>query len=196
MNLIINNSIGNYGYTFQIKTPVSIYFTATVNPDVADGRIYLPNNSISIQGLNALTFYNGNPVTYQVQPQYSIDQEQAIKFDISFNKSFVSNITYDSHGVAINNSYYNNTITGSFYVGTLTVSNLYLLTRPSYIYDIDLNFVMNTQGMNSLFSSYFTTLTVGVKCNVDAANYINVAKNIIVANNGSYPLTTFQFTGA
>lgn len=196
MNLIINNSIENYAYTFQIQTPICLYFTATVNTDVADGHIYLPNNSISIGSISAFTFYNSNPVTYQVQPQYYIDDEQPINFDISFNKGYVNNITYDSNGIAINNSYYNNTITGSLYIGTLTVSNLYLLTAPSYIYDIDLNFVMDTEGMNSLFSSYFTTLTVGVKCNVDATNYINIAKNITVDNTDIYPLTAFQFTGA
>jgi hypothetical protein len=192
MNLIINNSIKDYAYTFTIKTPISIYFTATVNRDIPDGIIDIPNNSISIQGASVFTFYNGKPVTYQKTPAFSIDHDQTINFDILFNKHYINNVTYDSNGVAINNSYYNNTITGSFYLGTLTVSNFYLLTAASYIYDINLNFAMNI-AMNSQFSSYFSAFTVGVKCNVD--NNTKVAQNINMKNTGVYPLTQFQFSG-
>jgi hypothetical protein len=192
MNLLINNSINNYAYTFTIKTPISVYFTATLNPDIPAGNIYLPNNSLSIQGVNIFTFYNGAQIVYQTTPTFSIDHEQDIRFDISFNSGFVSSTSYDSHGILIDNSYYNNTITGTFYIGTLTVSNLYLLTAASYIYDIDLNFTMNTSGMNSLFSSYFSTLTVGVNCNVDSNSKVD--KNIIINNTGSYPLTQFLFS--
>lgn len=180
MNLIINNSIKDYAYTFTIKTPIRIYFSATVSPDVPDGLIDLPNNSINIQGVSIFTFYNGQPVTYQKTPAFSIDHDQSINFDILFNKHY------------INNTEYNNTITGSFYLGTLTVSNFYLLTAASYIYDINLNFAMNTS-MNSQFSSYFSAFTVGVTCNVD--NNTKIAQNINMKNVDVYPLTKFQFSG-
>jgi hypothetical protein len=192
MNLVINNSIDYYAYTFTIKTPVTIYFTATVDTDIPDGLINLPNNSISVQDIKIITFYNGNVVTYQKTPVLSIAHDQTINFDISLNKQYVTNITYDNNGLAINNSYYNNTITGSFYLGELTISDFYLLTAPSYIYDIDLNFSLLVN-MNSQFSSYFTALTVGIKCNVDSNE--KIARNINMTNSNVYPLTSFQFSG-
>jgi hypothetical protein len=192
MNLVINNSIEYYAYTFTIKTPVSLYFTAIVDTDIPDGLINLPNNSISVQDINIITFYNGRTVTYQKTPSLSINHDQTIHFDISLNKQYVTNITYDNNGVAVNNSYYNNSITGSFYLGELTISNFYLLTAPSYIYDIDLNFALLTN-MNSQFSSYFNDLTVGIKCNVDTNE--KIARNIIMTNSYVYPLTQFQFSG-
>jgi hypothetical protein len=190
MNLLINNSINNYAYTFTIKTPISVYFKATLNYDVS-GSVYLPNNSISIQDILAVTFFNGKSITYQKTPEFSIEYNQPILFDISFNKTYVNSVTYNN-GVAINNSYYNDTIVGRFYLGTLTVSNLYLLTAGSYIYDINLNFSMTAE-MNSQFTSYFSALTVGVNCNVD--NNTKIAQNIIISNNGVYPLSKFQFSG-
>jgi len=195
MNLIINDAINNYAYTYTIKTPVSIYFSATVNSDVSNGLIYLPNNTISIEAVNVFTYYNGQQITYQKQPIITLDNDETLQFDISLNKRFVSQHSYDQHGILIDTSYYNNTITGRYFLGNLTVSNLYLLTSPSYIYDINLNFFMSTN-MNGLFSSYFNTMQVGVYCNVDSAYYPNIAANIILNNNSTYQLQTFGFSGS
>jgi hypothetical protein len=195
MNLVINNKIDNYAYTFSIKTPISIYFTATLNNDIPDGRIYLPNNTISIDATNLFTFYNGTQITYQTQPILTLDHPEPISFDISFNKGYVNNVYYDSKGILINNSYYNNTITIQYYLGMLNISNLYLLTAPSYIYDLDLNFSMSLN-LNSLFDSNFDTPTIGVYCNVDDNYSKRIAKNVILYNNSTYPLNQFQFSGS
>lgn len=194
MNLIINNAINNYAYTFTIQTPVSIYFTATVNTNVPDGQIYLPNNSINIDTVNVFTYYNGKQITYYNQPNVSLTYPETLSFDISLNKRYVSQTSYDEKGLLINTSYYNNTITGRYYLGMLNITNLYLLTSPSYIYDINLNFFMSTN-MNALFSSYFDVITVGVYCNVDSAYYPNIAQNIVLNNNSTYQLQTFEFSG-
>lgn len=195
MNLVINNKIDNFSYIYSIKVPISIYFTATVNHDIPDGPIYLPNNTISINTTNIFTFYNGNQITYQTQPILTLDNPETISFDISFNKSYVEDITYDEHGIAINNSYLNNTITIQYYLGMLNISNLYLLTAPSYIYDLDLNFSM-TQGLNALFDSNFDTPTIGVYCNVDNNYSKRISKNVILYNNSTYPLDQFQFSSS
>jgi hypothetical protein len=195
MNLAINNTINNFAYTFSMQIPVSIYFTATVNPDIPDGNIYLPNNFISINGINIFTFFNGNQINYQTQPVITLDNPETLSFDISFNKGYVHNISYDSNGVAINNSYMNNTITVQYYLGMLNVSNFYLLTAPSYIYDIDFNFSMS-QNLNALFSSIFDVPTIGVYCNVDNNYSLRIAKNVILLNNSTYPLNKFQFYGS
>jgi len=194
MNLIINNAVNNYAYTFTIQTPVSIYFTATVNTDVPDGQIYLPNNTINIDTVNVFTYYNGKQITYYTQPNVSLTNPETISFDISLNKRYVSQTSYDDKGLLINTSYYNNTITGRYYLGMLNITNLYLLTSPSYIYDINLNFFMSTN-MNALFSSYFDIMTVGVYCNVDSSYYPNIAQNIVLNNNSTYQLQTFEFSG-
>lgn len=194
MNLIINNAINNYAYTFTIQTPISIYFTATVKTDVPDGLVFLPNNTINIDTINVFTYYNGKQITYYKQPNVSLTHPETLSFDISLNKRFVSQTSYDQHGLLINTSYYNNTITGQYYLGMLNITDLYLLTSPSYIYDIDLNFFMSTN-MNALFTSYFDTMTVGVYCNVDSAYYPNIAKNITLRNNSIYQLGGFGFSG-
>jgi hypothetical protein len=194
MNLIINNAINNYAYTFTIQIPISIYFTATVNTDVPNGPIYLPNNTINIDTINVFTYYNGQQITYQKQPIITLNNDETLSFDISFNKRFVSQTSYDQHGILINTSYYNNTITGRYYLGMLNITNLYLLTSPSYIYDINLNFFMSTN-MNALFSSYFDTMTVGIYCNIDSTYYPNIIKNINLRNNSTYQLGTFGFSG-
>jgi hypothetical protein len=194
MNLAINNKINYFAYTFSIKTPVSIYFTATVNSSVPDGPIYLPNNTINIDAANIYTFFNGSQITYQTQPILTLDNPETLSFDISFNKGTVNNITYDSQGLMINNSYKNNTITIQYYLGMLNISNLYLLTAASYIYDIDLNFVM-TQSLNALFSSYFDSPTIGVYCNVDSPFSTKIANNVVLRNNSTYPANVFQFSG-
>lgn len=195
MNLIINNKIDNYAYTFSIKTPVSIYFKATVKYDVPDGPIFLPNNSIAIDTINLFTFYNGKQIIYQTQPVLTIDHPETISFDISFDKGYVEDITYDENGIAINNSYLNNTITIQYYLGMLNISNLYLLTAPSYIYDMDLNFSMS-QNLNALFSSNFDTPTIGVYCNVDNNYSKRIEKNVILYNNSTYQLDQFQFSSS
>uniref|UniRef100_A0A6C0B3K2 Uncharacterized protein n=1 Tax=viral metagenome TaxID=1070528 RepID=A0A6C0B3K2_9ZZZZ len=194
MNLIINNAIDNYSYTFAFQIPISIYFTATVRDDVPDGLIYLPNNTINIDTINVFTYYNGQQITYQKQPIITLDNDETLSFDISLNKRFVSQTSYDEKGLLINTSYYNNTITGQYYLGMLNITNLYLLTSPSYIYDINLNFFMSTN-MNALFTSYFDIITVGVYCNVDSSYYPNIAKNIILRNNSTYQLGAFGLSG-
>jgi len=195
-NLVINNSIKNFATTFSIKVPVSIYFTATTRSDIPDGPIVLKNNTINIETTNVFTFYNGKQITYSRQPIVTFDNNETIQFDISFNKSFVSNITYNSKGQAINNSYYNNTFTGRYFLGNLNISNLYLLTAPSYIYDINLNFFMASSILsNANYLSYFDTFAMGVYSNVDSTFYPNIATNIVLKNNSRYPLSTFQFSG-
>jgi len=197
MNLTINNSIDKFAYTFSMKIPISIYFSATVNHDIPDGDIYLPNNNISISAINIFTFFNGNQINYQTQPILTLDHPENISFDISFKKGYVEDITYDEHGIAINNSYMNNTITIQYYLGMLNVSNLYLLTAPSYIYDIDLNFRMSEiSNLNALFSSIFDTPKFGVYCNVNSNYSTQIAKNVILYNNSTYPLNQFEFIGS
>jgi len=195
LNLIINDAINNYAYTYTIQTPISIYFSATVNSDISNGHIYLPNNTISIEAVNVFTYYNGQQITYQKQPVVTLDNEETLQFDISLNKRFVSQQSYDQDGLLVDTSYYNNTMTGRYFLGNLNISSLYLLTSPSYIYDINLNFFMSTN-MNALFSSYFTTMKVGVYCNVDSAYYPNIATNIISRNNSTYALTAFGLSGS
>jgi hypothetical protein len=178
MNLVINNSIKNYAYTFSIQTPISLYFTATLNSDVPDGPIYLPNNNLNISGINIFTYYNGTRIPYQTQPVFTPESNETLRFDISFNKGFV-----------------NNTITLRYYLGTLNISNLYLLTAASYVYDIELNFAMTTT-LNAFFNSYFDTFTVGIYCNVDSTYSPNIIRNINLQNRSVYPLTKFQFYGS
>jgi hypothetical protein len=194
INLVINNSINNFSHTFSMKIPISIYFKATVKYDIPDGLISLSNNTIAIDTINLFTFYNGKQIIYQTQPILTLDNPETLSFDVSLDKKYVQNITYDSKGVAINNSYYNNTITIQYYLGMLNISNLYLLTAPSYIYDINLNFA-RSQELNALFSSYFDTPTFGVYCNVDSNYSKKIANNVDLSNNSIYELGKFQFSG-
>jgi len=197
-NLIINNTISQYALTYSIKVPISIYFTATTNVDVSNGPIYLPNNSIGITAINAFTYFNGKQITYLTQPVITLDHDETLQFDISFNKQYINTITYDSKGIAIQNPYYNNTITLQYFLGNLNITNLYLLTAASYIYDIDLNFVMSTTGLNAQFDSFFNITAIGVYCNVDAIGGFakNIAKNIVLKNTGSYALSAFQISAS
>uniref|UniRef100_A0A6C0B6P0 Uncharacterized protein n=1 Tax=viral metagenome TaxID=1070528 RepID=A0A6C0B6P0_9ZZZZ len=195
MNLIINNAINKYAYSYTIQTPISIYFTATVNSDIPDGLINLPNNAINIDTINVFTYYNGKQITYQTQPIISLNNDETIQFDIALNKRFVSQQSYNDKGLLVDTSYYNNTITGRYFLGNLKISGLYLLTSPSYIYDIKLNFFMNIN-MNALFYSYFSNMTVGVYCNVSSDYYSTVAKNITLRNNTTYQLQSFAFSGS
>ena len=177
-----------------MKIPISIYFKATVKYDIPNGVIFLPNNTIEIDTINLFTFYNGKQIIHQTPPSLTLDNPETISFDVSLDKKYVQNITYDNNGVAINNSYYNNTITIQYYLGMLNISNLYLLTAPSYIYDINLNFAMS-QDLNALFSSYFDTPTFGVYCNVDSNYSKKIADNVHLSNNSTYKLGEFQFSG-
>lgn len=194
INLVINNNINNFAHTYSMKIPISIYFKATVKYDIPNGVIFLPNNTIEIDTINLFTFYNGKQIIYQTPPSLTLDNPETISFDVSLDKKYVQNITYDNNGVAINNSYYNNTITIQYYLGMLNISNLYLLTAPSYIYDINLNFAMS-QDLNALFSSYFDTPTFGVYCNVDSNYSKKIADNVDLSNNSTYKLGEFQFSG-
>lgn len=195
MNLIVNNSIDKYAYTFSISTPVSIYFRATVKSTIADGQINIPNNFINIDTVNAFTYYNGQQITYQKQPIINIENNETLRFDVSLNKGFVSRTYYDKKGLLVNDSYYNNTINCRYFLGNVDITNLYLLTSPSYIYDINLNFFM-FNNLNALFTSYFDNIEIGVYANVDSAYYENIANNIILYNNSTYQLKSFDFSAS
>jgi hypothetical protein len=195
MNLAINNTIDKFAYSFSMKIPVSIYFTAKVVSGISPRRLYLQDNQISIENINIFTFFDGKQINYQTQPVWTLDHPETIDFNISMDIVDNSVPIYDNNGIVINNSLMNNTITIQYYLGMLNVSNLYLLTAPSYIYDIELNFRMHVT-LNSLFSSYFDSPTFGVYCNVNSNYSERIAENVILQNNSTYQLDQFQFTGA
>lgn len=193
MNLVINNTIDKFAYTFSIKIPISIYFTAKIAPGKAPGNLSLPGNTIAIENINIFTFFNDKQIIYQTQPVFTLDNpDTTITFDISMNIVDTSVPTYDSNGIAINNYYTNNTITIQYYLGILNISNLYLLTAPSYIYDIDLNFRMS-ENLNTSFSSFFDRPEFGVYCNVNSNYSKQIAENVSLRNNSTYPLNVNQF---
>ena len=195
MNLVINNTIDKFAYNFSMKIPITIYFTATVASSISPRNLRLSGNSIAIENINIFTFYNGNRINYQTQPVLTLDHPETLNFDISMNIVDNSIPIYDSSGIAINNSNTNNTITIQYYLGMLNISNLYLLTAPSYIYDIDLNFRMS-ENLNISFSSFFDRPKFGVYCNVNSNYSKRIAENVTLTNDSTYLLNQFQFSGS
>jgi len=196
MNLVINNTIDKFAYTFSMKVPISIYFTAAILPEKRrePRNLHLSGNNIAIENINIFTFFNDKQIIYQTQPVFTLDNPETITFDISMNIVDDSVPIYDSNGIVINNSSLN-TITIQYYLGMLNISNLYLLTAPSYIYDIDLNFRMS-ENLNTSFSSFFDRPKFGVYCNVNSNYSRQLTENVILSNNSTYPLNQFEFSGS
>jgi len=162
-DLLIQNTIKDYAYNFAFQTPISIFYNGEIDNNVVTqyGNINLPNNSIRIQNISVVVYYNGEKVTLQKQPNISSNVfDASFQFDISMN--------YNSS---------NKSISGNKYLGLLTVSNLYLLTQPGYVYDIQLNFTI-LPSLNISYLSNFKPISTGVICNVP-----------------TFPKTSFVFSG-
>jgi len=173
--LVINNTINEYAYNFRFQVPISIFFNTQC---ITDSPAFV-DKYIAISDITLVIKYNNQIIQLQKVPQItSVTNFSNVLFNIAALKS----------GEKFN---------GQFYLGLLTVSNLYLYTQAGYVYDINIIFSIDsgTLNANADFLSYFNNLTTGVISNISSTNTIQ-NNCTIQTTPSSQKLSGFAFTGS
>jgi len=171
-SLGILDPIDQPSYNFSFSTPFSIYYSCNYNGS-------LNNGAVAISSITPKVFYSGSQITY-LNPSwsYSINSVSNVTFNISQNNGTVPSYV-------------------QVYSGILTVSNLNLFTVAGYVYDIALNFNLNsTVNVNTAANNTINNINLGVYCNLTQPLTVNT-RNCTVTNNPAYsttPYTPFNIT--
>jgi hypothetical protein len=129
---------------FSMKVPIFMYISDTlINPSTIttiNGILQeygMYNIKIFIESISLEVQYNGQNVALNTDIQYQWEENTQLYFDISYNTT--------------NTTYY-----AGMYMGYVTVSNIYLQTQSSYVYDFLLNFTINgtVNGQSSYYPPY------------------------------------------
>jgi hypothetical protein len=173
----ILNPIDKASYDYTYTTPVALTYSATVTTSTSL-PIDISNITLSVANANVFVFYSGKQVQY-VSPMCHFENSSMI-FDISF----VPQLGTTSYSVSITN-----------YMGGLSIQNLNLFTSPGFVYDIQLNCVVNIANNNSLTGKYtISNEKYGVICNYTEDNNL-IENNCTIRSSPITTLTSFSFAG-
>jgi hypothetical protein len=186
VNLVIENKVNVSSNYFQFTTPFGIFVDGFVNPTLDTNTPINLNVTATINSATVLVYFNDSVVPLLVPPTVSINTAfSSFSYDVSYNKMSLANtqpLASDNYHLFL-------------YMGNISVSNLYLLTSPSYVYNIKLR-VDVILSIPALYTSYFTKTKHGIICNIDPAYlimqnncFINAVPATIIENNG------FSFSG-
>jgi hypothetical protein len=172
--LVIRQPVDQYGYTFSIQTPISLFVGGT---STLPSKSTLTNMSLTLRSVSLQVYYNNQPVPFPTPPVFkwngaTLDTAQGGTATFSNNSAYLN---YDISG---NNSYFYQD-----YVGILSISNVYLFTEPGYIYDFYLTFWIDAPFLSnaSYAIKYGTTTTFGLLCNTSTG----LQKSIGVLNKST-----------
>jgi hypothetical protein len=188
--LTIQNTISEYAYNYYFQTPVKLFFSGTTNNNPAgtgnNGGItlldesselygYRLSNAMRITNVTVTVKYNGEIVTLTKTPTIEFDTTT-----INFTNDIENGATAKSFNAEI-------------YMGLIKVSNLYLYTQSSYIYDI--NITVNTVFTEDAnYASFFDNIMSGVYLNTTNNNTIQT--NCVISTTASTVSNTgFLFSG-
>ena len=147
--LKILDSIDRYSYSFTVKTPIAFYAKGIAKYSslntVDDPLVYDISSSVTILPKDISVYYNNEIVPLISTP--------IVTFDANATR-IGYNVNYDqSYSILV-------------YLGTLTISNLYLYTSPGFIYEIHINCNINNNYSSILYPGYFPNTTTGIVCNL------------------------------
>jgi len=170
----ILNPIDKPSYNFTINMPFALTYSATVSYTTIP--VNIPGLSLIVSGTprtTAKVLYSQQQVQY-VSPVCTFSNNN-ILFDISF-----APISTGSTTVSI-----------TCYVGTLTISNLNLFTSPGFIYDIQLNSLVNKANYPTTTTPYeIKNETYGIICNYQGST-VPTVENCVLRQSPVSTLTTF-----
>lgn len=173
----ILNPIDKPSYNFTVKTPIALTYKATVGYNTATTtHIDISNISLVVSG-----------TTTTAKVLYSQQQVQHVSPACTFSND---NILYDISFSPISTG--NTTVSITCYIGTLTIRNLNLFTSPGFIYDIQLNCIVNKIFPSTLYS--ITNETYGLICNYQSSSAVTT-QNCVLKNSPVSTLTTFTVGG-
>jgi hypothetical protein len=184
--LTIQNTISEYAYNYYFQTPVKLFFNGTTNNQQASSGIilldesselygYRLSNAIRITNVTVTVKYNGEIVTLTKTPTIEFDTTT-----INFTNDIENGATAKSFNAEI-------------YMGLIKVSNLYLYTQPSYIYDINIT-VNTTLTEDANYASFFDNTMSGVYLNT--TNITTIQTDCSISTNASTVSNTgFLFSG-
>jgi len=181
VNLVIENQVNVSSNYFQFTAPFGIFVDGFVNPTLDRNTPIHLKATVTINSATVLVYFNDSVVQLLTPPTVSINTEMSsFSYDISYNKISSKNSTptdIDNYHLFL-------------YMGNITVSNLYLLTSPSYVYNIKLR-VEVILSYPKLYPSYFTKTNYGIICNIDPS-YLKIERNCIV---NAFPATVIENDG-
>jgi hypothetical protein len=171
----ILNPIDKPSYNFTIGIPVALTYTATIS--------YSTTNPINISNVS-LTVSN---TTTTAKVLYSQQQVQYVSPTCTFSNN---NILFDISFLPIIAGSTNVSITS--YIGTLTIGNLNLFTSPGFIYDIQLNCLINKIFPTTSYS--ITNEKYGLICNYQGSAS-PIVSNCTLKQSPITTLTIFTVSG-
>ena len=139
---------------FTIKTPVNISLSGTCNRATGTDVSGVFSVGLNVSDVRIITYYGGQLVNYVKQP-YAV-----------FNTTFRSNIAGQTLSTVDGYQF-----SGTFYMGMLEISNLYLPTSPGYTYDICLNYQPNIVKDTNI-GSLTVTFTTNTTSNNNIVNHM------------------------
>jgi hypothetical protein len=168
----ILDPIDKPSYNFTFTTPVALTYSATVTNSLPIKPVDISNIILSITNAQALVLYSGQQVHY-VSPVCTF-YNNSIDYDISFSPTSATTTS----------------VSVTSYVGSLTISNLNLFTSPGFVYDIQLNCIINNPMSNN---ASITNQKYGIICNYQGSN--TILNNCIIRSSPVSTLTSYTFNG-
>jgi hypothetical protein len=174
----ILNPIDKPSYNFTVEMPIALTYSAIVSHNTNPVDISNISLTVSSTTTNAKVLYSQQQVQY-ISPVCTFSNNN-ILFDVSF--------------VPISTG--NTPVFITYYIGTLTISNLNLFTSPGFIYDIQLNCLVkkeipnNTNNTNNSIKNE----KYGLICNYQGSTTPNVQYCVLKPSPTS-TLTTFTVGG-
>jgi hypothetical protein len=157
----LGNQVNTYT-TFNISSPLAFWVNFIYGCGITDindniiksrGEIFNNNISLNIIDINVNVLFNGNPISFQIQP----------KIIKAFNPMVVSGTS-----VEIGQNY------GAQYIGLLEIRNLVVPSYPNSIYDVTIDVTYSCEtSIGSFDDTIFDFFKTGVFSNiaVDETNF-------------------------
>jgi len=159
-SILIQPGIDSPTYNFTIKTPIAIYLygTTTGNSTV----------TININKITPSVLYGGNVV--QTTPLCSFN---STSLDLSLNSPTTTNLTIPYSYSAV------------VYMGIVTISNIVLPTYPGFVYNFNINCLLN-----HTYSNVNLSPTVGVYSNLTVDKLNQTLVNCTIVSGAVDPNTS------
>jgi hypothetical protein len=176
--LKIDDAINNNITTYNLTIPVGIFIYGAIDPSIPIGtNIQHLNNSVYINSIKLLVYYNSQLVPLQQTPVITYPKE-LLTFDVSYNK--VSN---------------SDMLVVFSYIGNINVSNLLLNTYPGFVYSIKLYVDI---GYNQIYNvnADYPIINYNLIANPSSINKITNINCNITSTPTAQPLSEFLLSTA
>lgn len=195
LTMMVSNLVNQPYNNFTLQFPISLYVKGT-NISIPTSNPYnFTGLNIEIQSINFTVKYNNNPVQFANPPIITISGSQTLPYN---NGTYTVNNTQMNFDIAFQQpptssiDYY----TAKLYIGYITISNINLPTKPSYVYDFNLTVNLSNINFKNSNINDETNYNKNIQKTIIGC-YINSSTNIIQYNtNITVPTSIVPYIGS